>query len=60
MNCPKCGENMEPVTFDNIEVDRCSCCKVCYGAFLDAGELSDIKERTLVDFLRDPVSGQRS
>lgn len=123
MNCPKCQATMEKVTYENIEIDRCthckgiwfdlmereflarlegsesidtgdpevgekfddvdriSCpvcetrmirmvdpvqphvafeaCKVCNGVFLDAGEFTDLKERTLFDHLRSFLARER-
>ena len=36
MNCPKCQANMEPVTFNNVTVDRCTGCS---GIWFDFGEI---------------------
>ncbi len=123
MECPKCHAVMEPVTYADIEVDRCTkcggiwldmledeellkaagaekvdtgdaamgkkmnqvdqidcpvCaapmirmvhptqhhiwyegCHVCYGKFLDAGELRDMQEATVADLLRDLATQER-
>jgi Zn-finger nucleic acid-binding protein len=34
-------------------------CKVCNGVFLDSGEFEDLKERTLLDRLRDLFAPER-
>lgn len=36
MHCPKCGENLEEITFQEVQVDRCTGCQ---GIWLDPGEL---------------------
>ena len=36
MNCPKCSSEMETVTYDDVEVDRCSGCQ---GLWFDGGEI---------------------
>ena len=123
MNGPKCDADMEQVTYDTIEVDRCTSCKgiwfnrleseilkkiegfeaidtgdvevgrkynkidhidcpechtqmirmvdakqphiwyesctVCYGLFFDAGEFTDYKEETIMDFFRDLMTEER-
>ena len=41
MNCPKCHSPMEPVTFDQVTVDRCTGCK---GIWFDAREQHKLKE----------------
>ncbi len=40
MNCPKCGAEMETVTFHGVEVDRCTQCK---GLWFDAMEKEELK-----------------
>ena len=49
MQCPKCAHDMEKVTFENVEVDRC---KLCKGIWFDALEhevLKNIKGSEVVD-----------
>ncbi len=36
MRCPKCRADMDPVSFDGVEVDRC---RACSGLWFDPGEL---------------------
>jgi hypothetical protein len=47
MHCPKCGFNLEPVTFRGLRVDKCYHCN---GTWLDAGELESLagKEPDLI------------
>ena len=123
MNCPKCSSVMETVTFQSIDVDRCTSCRglwfdfqeekrlkelqgsesidtgdpevgkrfnevanitcprcaakmlrmvdprqhhiwfescvVCYGVFFDAGEFTDWKQQTLLDFFKDLFTKER-
>lgn len=40
MNCPKCSSEMEKVTHQDVEVDRCT---NCYGLWFDLLELDDLK-----------------
>jgi PAT family beta-lactamase induction signal transducer AmpG len=42
MRCPKCRSDMEQVTIDDIEVDRCSS---CHGLWFDAGELGKLRNK---------------
>ena len=40
MRCPKCRADMQQVTIDDVEVDRCS---QCHGLWFDDGELIALK-----------------
>jgi len=42
MRCPKCRADMEQVTIDGTEIDRCSACR---GLWFDDGELSAISNK---------------
>jgi hypothetical protein len=42
MRCPKCGEALEEITFQEIQVDRCTAGK---GVWLDPGELEHVTAR---------------
>ncbi len=42
MHCPKCGHEMQEITINNVQVDKCF---ICGGLFLDAGELEKISGR---------------
>jgi len=41
MQCPKCGHDMEKVTFQDVEVDRC---KLCKGLWFDSLEHEALKK----------------
>jgi len=36
MHCPKCGFQLEPISFHGVQIERCY---HCGGTFLDEGEL---------------------
>lgn len=40
MICPKCSSDMETVTIESVQIDRC---KNCRGLWFDEFELSDLK-----------------
>ena len=42
MKCPKCGMQLEEITFAEVRVDRCSSCE---GVWLDEGELALIQQK---------------
>ena len=41
MQCPKCSGDMQPVMFNEVEVDRCT---KCYGIFFDHLERETLKQ----------------
>jgi len=41
INCPKCRDRLETVTYANIEVDRCINCK---GIWFDVFEMQELKK----------------
>ena len=41
MKCPKCDSDMEKVTIENLELDRCIACN---GIWFDEFELADFKK----------------
>ncbi len=54
MKCPKCGFDLEPISFRGVTIDKCFHCN---GTWLDAGELehlagreSDLLKRILAVF----------
>jgi Zn-finger nucleic acid-binding protein len=71
MECPKCDSEMEKVTFENIEVDRCTNCKGLWFDMLehehlkameksesiDVGEAAVGKEYDKIDRINCPVCG---
>ncbi|MFT5571104.1 MAG: Zn-finger nucleic acid-binding protein [Cryomorphaceae bacterium] len=58
MRCPKCRSDMQQVTIDGIEVDRCS---DCYGLWFDDGKLSNLrnKEAAAVLDIGDVKTGKK-
>jgi PAT family beta-lactamase induction signal transducer AmpG len=42
MRCPKCRSDMELITIDEIEIDRCSS---CHGLWFDDGELGALRNK---------------
>ena len=42
MKCPKCGMQLEEITFSDVRVDKCFSCD---GLWLDKGELDLIREK---------------
>lgn len=58
MKCPKCFAAMEPITFNEVEVDRCT---KCYGLFFDHLEketLRDMKGADILDIGDDFVGAR--
>lgn len=39
MHCPKCGHQLETITFKDVQIDKCFACN---GSWLDAGELEQL------------------
>lgn len=59
IKCPHCGRLMEKVSDpeqSHIWYEAC----VEHGIFMDAGEFTDYKYDTLLDKLRDLITGKRS
>ena len=49
MNCPKCNAAMEKVTFESVEVDRCTACKGIWFDFQEQKQLKGIKGSSDID-----------
>ncbi len=56
MDCPKCGHEMEEVSFQGIVVDRCTLCKGIWFDTLEHERLSRLKGSDAVD-TGDPQVG---
>jgi len=56
MDCPKCGHAMEQVSFQGIEVDRCTTCKGLWFDLLEHERLSHIPGAEALD-VGDPETG---
>jgi Zn-finger nucleic acid-binding protein len=59
IDCPVCSTLMIRMVDPVQPHIRYEACKSCNGVFLDAGEFTDIKERTLLDRLRDLFAPER-
>lgn len=60
IDCPKCGVRMdkiEDLEQPHIWIENCA---VCGGTFFDAGELTDLKEKTLSDWFKRFTKGSRA
>ncbi len=42
LRCPKCGTTLEDISFQEIQVERCTGCR---GIWLDSGELEQVTAR---------------
>jgi Zn-finger nucleic acid-binding protein len=60
VNCPVCHTRMIPMVDRDQPHIWYEACAVCYGVFFDAGEFSDYKEKTVLDFFRDLFAKERS
>ncbi|RLA52907.1 MAG: hypothetical protein DRQ98_09450 [Gammaproteobacteria bacterium] len=59
INCPRCGKKMEKTADPkqiHIWYESCS----DHGMFMDAGEFTDFKQESLLDFFRGLIKGKRS
>jgi PAT family beta-lactamase induction signal transducer AmpG len=56
MRCPKCRADMELLTIDGVEIDRCSSCQ---GLWFDPGEVEKLRSRKVAAAIDigDPVAG---
>ena len=53
MDCPKCGSAMQPVVFQEVEVDRCG---ACHGIWFDALELDKLTELAGAELIDPPTA----
>ena len=59
MICPKCKSDMETLTYEGVEVDRCKNCK---GIWFDVGERHSLRKgnaATDID-IGDPLKGKQT
>jgi len=59
INCPRCVKKMEKTADPkqiHIWYESCS----DHGMFMDAGEFTDFKQESLLDFFRGLIKGKRS
>jgi Zn-finger nucleic acid-binding protein len=52
IKCPRCQKPMTQMTDVDQHHITFEACATCQGIFLDAGEFTDLKSYTLVDYLR--------
>jgi Zn-finger nucleic acid-binding protein len=59
VECPVCHTAM--IRMVDVEQPHIwyESCPACFGAFFDAGEFRDYKERTLLDFVKDLMAKER-
>jgi len=56
MHCPKCGADLDEITFRGVRVDKCF---ACGGVWLDDGELEELAGKPgFFEALRNFFSGQ--
>lgn len=53
VDCPVCKVPMLRMVDSDQPHIWYESCGVCYGAFFDAGEFTDLKHQTLLDYVRD-------
>jgi len=56
IDCPVCHTRMIGMVDRSQPHIHFESCKVCYGIFFDAGEFTDWKSKTLLDFFRDLIA----
>lgn len=59
IDCPACGVRMSHVSVDRQTHIWLEQCNECGGIFFDAGELTDARYRTFIDWIKDRVKGRR-
>ena len=52
IDCPRCGEPMDTLSDPKQPHIQYESCTVCHGSFFDAGEFADMKELTIVEWLK--------
>jgi Zn-finger nucleic acid-binding protein len=55
MNCPKCQAAMERVTYDGVEVDRCTVCRGLWFDVLEKEQLYEAKGSEAIDVGEKPA-----
>ena len=59
MNCPKCNAAMEKVTYEGVEVDRCTGCQGIWFDFREQQQLKNVKGAAAGIDVGDPAAGQK-
>lgn len=60
IDCPKCHQRMVPMIDKDQFHIKYESCQSCYGTFFDAGEFTDLKERTILDSFAKMISALRT
>ena len=60
VDCPVCHGPMIAMVDRNQPHIHFESCTTCYGLFFDAGEFSDYKKETVIDFFRDLLAKRRT
>jgi Zn-finger nucleic acid-binding protein len=58
MECPKCNSDMEKITYENIEVDRCTNCRGIWFDMLEQEKLKAMEGSQSID-TGDPEVGKK-
>lgn len=59
INCPECDSKMDMISDPDQSHIWLESCPSCEGIFLDAGEFTDLKYKTLADKVRTLIKGKR-
>ena len=59
IDCPKCHVKMIRMVDPQQPHIHFESCATCYGLYFDAGEFTDYKEETILDFFRDLFAKER-
>ena len=59
MNCPKCKAAMEKVTYEGVEVDRCTGCQGIWFDFREQQQLKKVKGAAAGIDVGDPAAGRK-
>ena len=59
MNCPKCKAAMEKVTYEGVEVDRCTGCKGIWFDFREQQQLRSVKGAAAGIDVGDAAAGRK-
>ncbi len=60
IDCPKCNVKMDKIEDQSQPHIWIESCAVCGSTFYDAGELTDLKEKTVSDYFKRFLKGSRS
>ena len=58
VECPRCRTHMIRMSVPRQPHIQYASCTVCFGSFFDAGEFTDLKELTVVEWLKSLAPGR--